>query len=57
MKTTIGKVYKWSELEDLVQIKDIENDIAYVEMKSCKDAHYVAGQRMWIFVKDLKEEK
>ena len=57
MKLTIGKVYKWAELEDLVQVKDVENDIAYVEIKRCKDGHYVVGQRMWVFIKDLKEEK
>lgn len=56
MKLTIGKKYLWSKAEDVVLVKDIEKDIAFVEVMGCKDKVYTIGQRIWVFINDMKEQ-
>ena len=54
VKPIIGKRYLWSKQEDTVLVKDIEKDIVFAEVISCDDKKYKVGQKMWVFIEDLK---
>ena len=57
MKPSINNKYLWSKEKDIVQVKDMEKDLALIEMKVCSDKKYNIGDKFWVFIKDLRERQ